>query len=298
MTRDTLPLDRPAHPGRTLVVDGHRLHVVDRGSGPTLLMLHGNPTSSAVWGGVVDRLAGRFRCVAPDLPGFGRSEAAPGFDGRPSSLATVVEHLVERLDLRDVVLVAQDWGGPVGLRVAQRLPERFAGLVLGNTWGWPVTGDPHFERFAAAVGGPVGRLLARRTNAVVRVMLPAGHRRRRLSRAERRGYRAAFGTPERRAVTSAMAREITASAPFLAEVERGLPALRHLPVLLVWADRDIAFRDVERDRWLRELPGATLAPVPGAGHFVQSDAPEEFAAAVGAWHDAVTARTPGAAARP
>ncbi|MEN1975365.1 alpha/beta fold hydrolase [Cellulomonas sp. P4] len=288
-------LDTDGYPFRRAVHDvgGHRVHTVDHGDGPTLLLLHGNPTWSYAWRGVVARLGDRFRCVAPDLPGLGLSQAPPGFDGRPSSVAQVLEGLVEQLDLRDVVLVAQDWGGPVGLRLVQRMPHRFSGLALGNTWAWPVTGDRHFERFSALVGGPVGLALARRVNLVVRVMVPLGHRLRRPTRTEVRQYRSPLGTPERRAATSVLAREITGSAAFLAEVEQGLPALRHLPALLLWADRDIAFRGAELERWQRELPGAAVVPLPGAGHLLQSDAPDAFADALAAWHGAaLPARDP------
>ncbi|MDO7883626.1 alpha/beta fold hydrolase [Salinibacterium soli] len=278
-------LDRELYPFNDAIadIDGHRIHYVDEGTGPVLLMIHGNPTWSFVWGGVISRLSDSFRCIAVDLPGFGLSEAPADFDGRPESMVPVVEELVRSLDLRNVVLVAQDWGGPIGLAVAERMPDRFAGLVLGNTWAWPITGDRHFESFAGAMGGPAGAWLTRRANLFVNVMIPMGHRRRRLSRAEMRHYRRALGTPARRHASAILPREITQSAPFLATVEVGLPALRELPALLIWADRDIAFRATELERWQRELPGATVVPVPGAGHFVQSDAPEHFAAAIREW---------------
>ncbi|WFE65262.1 alpha/beta fold hydrolase [Micromonospora sp. WMMD714] len=283
-------IDRKLYPFRhgTRDVAGHRLHYVDEGDGPTLLLLHGNPTWSFVWRNVIARLAGEFRFVAPDLPGFGLSEAPAGFDGRPVSLAAVIEQFVVDLDLTDVVLVAQDWGGPIGLRVAERRPDRFTGLVLGNTWAWPVTGDRHFARFSALMGGPVGRWWIRHANLCVNLMIPAGHRRRSLTRDEMRHYRAALATPERRQASAVLPREIVHSAPFLADVESDLPLLRDKPALLLWADRDIAFRRTELDRWRRELPDATVVELAGAGHYLQSDAPAEFADALRTWHRAVT----------
>ncbi|MGB4777666.1 alpha/beta fold hydrolase [Microbacterium sp.] len=279
-------VDRSLYPFTThaLEWDGHRIHYVDQGRGPALLMLHGNPTWSFVWRDVIGRLSDRFRCIAPDLPGFGLSEAPSGFDGRPESIAEVLTGFVEELDLDNVVLVAQDWGGPIGLSIVERMPERFAGLVLGNTWGWPVTGDRHFERFSALMGGAVGAWLTRRANLFVNAIIPAGHKRRRPSADEMRHYRRALGTPQRRQASAIMPREIVRSAPFLARVESGLPALRSLPVLLIWAGRDIAFREIELDRWTRELPDATVVRIPDAGHFLQSDAPTEFADTIRAWH--------------
>lgn len=284
-TTDPDWLDRAMYPVHDATVDvaGHRIHYVDEGTGPTLLMVHGNPTWSFVWRETIAALHDGFRCVAPDLPGFGLSQAPEGFDGRPESIAVVLESFVRELDLRDVVLVAQDWGGPLGLRVVQRMPDRFSALVLGNTWAWPVTGDRHFERFSALMGGRLGAWLTRRVNLFVNVMIPAGHRRRRPTAAEMRHYRRALATPHRRQASAVLPHEIVGSAAFLAEIERALPTLRPLPALLVWADKDIAFRRAELERWQRELPGATTVELAGVGHFLQSDAPEEFARTLSSW---------------
>lgn len=284
----TLPhwVDRSLYPFTTHALrrDGHVIHYVDEGSGPILLMLHGNPTWSFVWRDVIGCLSDRFRCVVPDLPGFGLSDAPSEFDGRPESIAEIMAGFVESLDLKAVILVAQDWGGPIGLSIVERMPKRFAGLVLGNTWAWPVTGDRHFERFSALMGGPAGAWLTRRANLFVNAMIPAGHRRRRPQADEMRHYRRALDTPRRRQASAVLPREIVRSAPFLARVESGLPALRSLPMLVVWAGRDIAFRENELDRWMRERPDATVARIPDAGHFLQSDAPAEFADAIRNWH--------------
>lgn len=273
-------------------VGEHDLHLIDQGSGPTLLMLHGNPTWSLVYAGLVARLSDEFRCVVPDLPGFGLSQAPAGFDGRPASIAEVVTELVRDLDLRDVVLVLQDWGGPIGLDVAAREPDRIRGVVIANTWAWPVTGDPHFERFSRMMGGAAGAFLVRHANLFVNLMVPMGHRRRRLSRAEMRHYRAALGTPARRQASAVLPREIVHATELLTRVEQGLADQRHLPALVLWADRDIAFRESELARWQREWPQAEVVPVPGAGHFVQSDAPDACADAIRDWYHRAVAAAP------
>ena len=188
-----------------------------------------------------------------------------------------------QLDLRDVTLVAHDWGGPIALAVAQTSPERFTRLVLANTWAWPVTGDLHFELFSRLMGGPVGRELIRRLNLFVNVMIPLGHRRRRPSAAEMAHYRAALATRQRRHANAVLPQAITGSRPFLQEVADGLGTVEALPTLLLWADADIAFRETERRRWQERLAHRTDVTLPGAGHFPQSDAPEEFADAIRRW---------------
>ena len=268
---------------RFVEIDGNLVHYVDEGAGPVLLMLHGNPTWSFVYRDVIAALRDRFRCVALDYPGFGLSEAAPGYGYWPEEHAAVVAAFVERLDLSGVGLVVQDWGGPIGVAAAARAPQRYDALVVGNTWAWPVNGDRHFEFFSHLMGGPVGRRLIRRLNLFVNVMVPAGHRRRKPSAAEMAHYRQALATHDRRHAAAVLPRAITASRSFLAGVEDDLRRLEHLPALIAWADGDIAFRDNERRGWEQRLTSHTTVTLHGAGHFLQSDTPDEFAGAIRTW---------------
>jgi haloalkane dehalogenase len=268
---------------RFVDIDGHSIHYVDEGAGPTLLLLHGNPTWSFVYRDVIRALRDEFRCVALDYPGFGLSRARPGYRQLPEEHAEVVTAFVDTLQLSGVTLVAQDWGGPIGLAAVQQRPTAFAGLVLANTWGWPITGDRRFERFSRLMGGPLGRLLIRRLNLFVNVLIPAGHRLRKPPTAELAHYRRALANPTRRNASAVLPRRITASRAFLADVEAGLADLASLPTLIVWGDADFAFRAKERQRWEQAFPDHHTVIVEGAGHFVQSDAPGQFAAAIRDW---------------
>ena len=279
-------------------IDGHTVHYVDEGSGPTLLFLHGNPTWSFVYRDVIGALRDEFRCVALDFPGFGLSSARAGCRYVPEEHAKVVTAFVDALALSGVTLVAHDWGGPIGLAAVEARSAVFDGLVLANTWGWPMTGDPKAQIASQVVGGPVGRHLTRRFNLLVNVMIPAGHRLRRPDAAEMDHYRKPLATPDRRQATAVLPRLITASRPFLAEVQAGLPDLASLPTLIVWGDADIAFGSKELRRWEQIFTDHHTVIVEGAGHFVQSDAPHRFASAIREWHkasvdDGPTGQTPG-----
>jgi haloalkane dehalogenase len=264
-------------------VDGARVHYVDEGDGPPLLLLHGNPTWSFLYREIVSGLRDRFRCIAVDYPGFGLSRAPAGYGFTPAEHARVVERLVtEHLDLHDATLMVQDWGGPIGFAVATRHPDRFARFVIGNTWAWPKS-DPGTQVFSRVLGGPVGRLLILHRNAFVERILPGGVRRRTLSPAVMAAYRGPFPTAESRRPTHVFPREILAGRPFLAEVERGLPALSGRPALLVWPTRDVAFREPERRRWESIFPDHRTVLLEGAGHYIQEDAPDEIVTAIRDW---------------
>ncbi|MBF4997003.1 alpha/beta fold hydrolase [Nocardia sp. BSTN01] len=264
-------------------IGGHTVHYIDEGAGPTLLFLHGNPTWSFLWREVIAALREDFRCIALDYPGFGLSTAAPGYRYLPEEHADVVTGFVDALDLDEITLVGQDWGGLIGLAVAQRRHGVFERLVLANTWAWPVNGVLHFEAFGRLVGGAPARWLVRQFNLLVNGFIPTGHRRRTPTPAEMTHYRRALGTPARRHAAAVLPGRVLASRAFFAEVEAGLPGLAHLPTLIVWGDADIAFRRQERDRLEATFPDHKTVIIEGAGTYVESDAPEEFVAAIRDW---------------
>jgi len=242
-----------------MALQGHALHYLDEGSGPPLLLLHGNPTWSFLYRHLIWRLRGRFRCVAPDYPGFGRSRAAAGFGFSPPEYARLVAQLVRALDLRGLTLLGHDWGGPIGLAAAQGVPERVAGLALANTFAWPLNRDPRLVAFSLAAGGPLGGAAIRYGNALVNLGLPL-------------------------ALQRHCSRSLLAGRPFLAAVWRHLDCLTGKPSLLLWGERDPAFGRAYRQRLARALPRATVVPLPGAGHFSPEDAPAAIAAALADWH--------------
>jgi haloalkane dehalogenase len=274
-----IPEDLYPFESRYADVAGARVHYVDEGSGPTLLLLHGNPTWSFLYRDIIKGLRERFRCVAPDHPGFGLSTAPPGYGFTPAEHARVLEALVEHLDLRDVTMMVQDWAGPIGFGAAVRQPDRFARFVIANTWAWPKS-DPGTQVFSRFLGGPIGGHLILRRNFFVERIIPAGVRRRTLPPEVMDAYRGPFPTPESRRPVHVFPREILRSRPFLAEVELGLDAVRDRPALIVWPTKDVAFREPERRRWEELFADHRTVLIEGAGHYVQEDAPDEIVAAI------------------
>ncbi|MDN5898483.1 MAG: alpha/beta fold hydrolase [Brachybacterium sp.] len=273
-------------------VDGHTVHYVDEGSGPTLLLLHGNPTWSFLWRQVIPGLSGHFRCVALDYPGFGLSTPAHDYRYMPEEHADVVGGFVDALGLKDITLVGQDWGGMIGLAAAEQRPETFNRLVLANTWAWPVNGTFHFEWFGRVIGGMPFRFLVRRLNVLVDWFMPVGHKQRQLSKDEMDHYRRALGTAARRQASAVLPGQILASKKFFADVETGLPAISELPTLIIWGEKDIAFRPKERDRLYETFPNNDLVTLASAGLYTESDSPEEFVDALIGWEPLKQAAAP------
>jgi haloalkane dehalogenase len=263
-------------------IDGAAVHYVDEGSGPPMLLLHGNPTWSFLYRDVIKGLRDRYRCIALDYPGFGLSRAAPGYGYTPAEHAAVVEQLVSHLDLTDVTLMVQDWGGPIGFAVATRNAERFSAFVIGNTWAWPKA-DLGTRIFSGLLGGPIGGYLILQRNAFIEKILPANVKRRELPRDVMDAYRGPFPTPQARRPMHVFPREILASRPFLSQIERDLPKLSDRPALLVWPTKDVAFKERERKRWEQAFPDHRTVILDGAGHFIQEDAADEIVSAISEW---------------
>lgn len=253
-------------------VDGSTVHYVDEGKGDvTFLMLHGNPTWSFLYRKLINGLAPDHRCVALDYPGFGLSTAPAGFDFKAASHYQVVAEFVERLGLEHVILVVQDWGGPIGFALAPEHPNLVTGVVLGNTWAWPLRGDRRLERFSAIMGGPVGRVMARTFNGVWRAFMRRGFRHRPAPNVMAM-YAGPFRTGDR-IQTSIFTRELIKAVELEQQAEHGLESLRDRPALLLWGTKDPAFKDTERHHFEEALPNHRTVLM-DASHFWQEDQPD------------------------
>ncbi len=257
------------------------VHYIDEGAGPPLLLLHGNPDWSFLYRKIVGALRDRFRCVAVDYPGFGLSVHPGGSYGyTPAEHAGVVAELVEHLDLRDMVLMGQDWGGPIGMDVASRLPERIRGLVMGNTWFWPAD-TVMLSSFSLLMGSPPLQALIIQRNFFVDLLMKRTLKAS-LTETEFEHYRAVVPTPESRTGIAVFPRQIRAAGPWLAEVEsRVRSTLAHKPIVLVWGLKDPAFGSTHvLARWTSTFPQARVVLLEKAGHYIQEDAPEQIVDAI------------------
>lgn len=255
-----------------------QVHYIDEGEGPPILFLHGNPTWSFLYRGIVIRLKKRFRCVAVDYPGFGLSEQPRDYDFTPSEHATVVGELVRALDLRGLTIMGQDWGGPIGLRVALDEFARLRALVMGNTWYWPVD-SWQMKTFGYAMSSqPMQHLILER-NLFVEKMIPLGTKHA-LAPEVRDHYRQPFPTSTSRLGVAELPKQILDAAAWLANLADEVPrVLANVPLLLTWGVLDFAFTPKFMDRFRDDFRLVTVRHL-DAKHFIQEDAPAEISRAI------------------
>jgi cis-3-alkyl-4-acyloxetan-2-one decarboxylase len=263
-----------------------RLHYVDEGprDAPPIVMLHGNPTWSYLYRRpVADLSSAGHRCVAYDHMGFGRSDKPPYLTAY--SLEAHIRNalaLIDELDLRDVLLVAHDWGGPIGLGAMLERRDRLRGLALMNTWAWELPSFlPPFLREFRTEG--LGEILALGGNLFVE-SIPGGMHRRDTDPRMMEAYRAPFPDYWSRVAGLAFQRDIPLterdrSAALMGSIHDRLPQL-DVPALLVWGMRDPVFQPVFLDQWRELLPQARTAEIAEAAHFVLEDDPDGVSAAL------------------
>jgi haloalkane dehalogenase len=283
-TPDELTADLPDFPyaSHYRQWEGLRLAHLDEGEGEQVWFLHGEPTWSFLWRKVFPpvRDAG-FRCIVPDLPGFGRSdkpidEGWYSYDRHTDAIAA----LVEDLDPRGATMVVHDWGGPIGMRIAVEQPDRFARIVLMDTGLFTgrqqMTDAWHtFRAFVERTEDlPVGVLLRNAT---------AGDTPAEVLRA----YEAPFPS----VASKAGARAFPAILPLRPEDEgaqagqRVLDALRAdtRPILALWAQEDFALPPETGAAFCAAIGAPPPEPIAGAGHFLQEDRGEEIGARIAKW---------------
>jgi haloalkane dehalogenase len=256
-----------------------RVHYVDEGEGRPIVFCHGQPMWSFLYRRIVLGLSDRFRCVVIDYPGYGLSVRPDGYGYTPREHAAVLGELVDHLELDDMIVMGQDWGGPVSMSMAAARSARVSGLILGNTWFWKDI-SPTMRLFSKFMSTGFMQRRILENNWFVERGIPTGTATK-LSDEVMENYRAVQPTPEMRVALPVAPREILASGDWLGDLDAQVKAnLASKPVLLVWGMKDMAFRPKFLARMKSVFPDRVVVELPEAKHYIQEDAPDEIITAI------------------
>jgi haloalkane dehalogenase len=266
--------------------DGLRLAHLDEGDGAPVVFFHGEPTWSFLWRKVIPPvLDAGFRAIAPDLPGFGRSDKPVDLDWYSYDRHTAaVQELLEDLDILDATFVVHDWGGPIGLRLAAEHFERCGRIVILDTGLFtghqPMTDAwKMFRDFVERTEDlPVGFLVkgACKIDPGDEVIA---------------GYDAPY--PDARSKAGARAFPLmlptTPESPGAEAGQRVLDVMREdrRPKLFLWADSDPIIPPTVGERFAATL-GGEIELVENASHFLQEDAGERIGRRIADWIPSVS----------
>lgn len=258
----------------------HRLHYLDEGQGPCVVMVHGNPTWSYYFRHLVAGLRGTHRVIALDHLGCGLSDKPGDYAYVLRNHIANLERLLEYLHIDTCSLVVHDWGGAIGFGYAVRHPQKIAHIAVMNTAAFPSPRMPWRIRLCRV---PVfGEILVRLCNGFA---WPATYMA--VSKALPGEVKASYLRPynnwHNRVAIAAFVKDIPMtrdhhSYETLAEIEEGLENLRHLhiPLYIFWGGKDFCFNDAFYEEWLQRFPEAQHRYFADAGHYLLEDKGEEI----------------------
>jgi acyl-CoA synthetase (AMP-forming)/AMP-acid ligase II/pimeloyl-ACP methyl ester carboxylesterase len=261
-----------------------RLHYLDEGSGPVVVMLHGNPTWSFYYRNLVIALRDKYRCIVPDHIGCGLSDkpSLQQYDYSLKRRIADLEALLDHLNVGECSLVMHDWGGMIGSAWAVRHPERVQSLVVLNTGGFRMPKEKKFP-FALWLGRNtwLGTLLIRGLNLFCKRTAGFGVQRKPMSPEVRAEYLRPYDSWRNRIAVSQFVKTIPLKPgdpgyDIVLETENGLAKLRDKPMLLAWGMRDFVFDHHFLTEWQRHFPEAEVMRFDDCGHYILEDAGDEI----------------------
>jgi haloalkane dehalogenase len=287
-------LDAQLYPfqSRFVEIDGNRLHYIDEGSGPIIFLLHPSIGWSFIYADIIKDLRTRFRCIALDLPGFGLSPAAPGYQHTLTADSRLVERFIQALGLTDVTLFSHDLTGTIALGVVARRPEWFRAAIILSGFVWPLDSAPGLKayqlmRMIQLVGSPLFRFLSVQFNILLEVSLKTLTKKSKqpFSEEEKRAYREPMADHAVRGYPSDLFKSAVKSHDYLADLEQRMRTLKEMPVLFIFGETDSLVKMGWLARFEQILPRHRSIVMAGCHHFPQIYDSPGVASAISSWWD-------------
>ncbi|MBK7870476.1 MAG: alpha/beta fold hydrolase [Saprospiraceae bacterium] len=270
--------------GKRITIDGNNIFYVDEGKGQIILFSHPPVASSFMYREFIKLLSAHYRCIAFDYPGFGLSEAAKDYHYNIISQANFLKKFIQQLNLKDVIVLGHDTGGPSAFLVALEQPELFKALILNDTIVFPVSEYPRIDKMLGFVGSTFFQNFNAWTNLIINATYRFGIRNRRLSRAERRQYRQLFDTYNKRKRITQLLYSLKSNEPAMLQIKNAFQKqLNTKPLLLIYGKKDPVNELGIPQRIQQMTQNASLHLIANEGHFPHESAAEEMCTIIHSW---------------
>lgn len=252
-----------------------RIHYIDEGKGEVILFSHGTPEWSFAYRHLIRALSKKFRCIAIDHFGFGLSDKPLNADYTIPRQAQRFQLFVEKLELKNINLVANDFGIGIALSYAIHHPENINKISISNGWMWSLKNDPHFAKPARLLQGWLGKFLYKDLNFSVNVMMPQAYGdKKKLTKEIHYQYKLPFSSKKERTAPLAYARELINASDWWESNWTQLDRIVDNPFLIFWGMKDKFVRPAELEKWTARLKNCALIQLPSCGHFVHEEEPQ------------------------
>lgn len=249
----------------------NRLHYIDEGTGPVIVMLHGNPTWSFFYRNLIKDFSKNHRVIVPDHIGCGLSSKPEDYQYTLKNHIENVEQLLNELKIEKFSLIVHDWGGAIGMGVATRHPQRIEKIVAMNTACFTSNAIPFRINI---LRNDIGEWMIRSMNAFA---YPATFMavNKKLNPTIKKGFLLPYNNFKNRIATAKFVRDIPMDKehrtyPELKRIEDHLKDI-HSPVLLLWGEKDFCFNMTFFRRWQDFFPKAKAISYPDASHYLLED---------------------------
>ena len=260
---------------RRVTIDGRSIFFRECGQGPPVLLLHGWPTSSALWRNIMPHLASSRRAIAVDLPGFGHSDKPLDVVYSQGFFSDFLDHFCEEIGIEeDLALVVHDMGGPVGLYWASRRGQPLERLAILNTLVYPeLSWMARAFLFAAKLPG--ARPLLASPFGVAGALRFGTYRSRQVAPDARATFEAPVQTREDQRALLNTINDLELET--LKEIAEWIPSLE-CPVRIIRGAKDRILPGMPRttERLQQDLPQADAFVIDNCGHFLQEERPDEI----------------------
>lgn len=271
-------LDRNEYPFSTYYfrLPAGKMHYVDVGKGDPIVMVHGNPGWSFEFRKIISELSDTNRCISVDHIGFGLSDKPVDFDYLPSSHAVNFEIFMDGLNLNNITLLFNDWGGPIALAYAIKHPAKIKKLIIMNTYLWSVENDRYYINFSKMMGAGIGKFLIKHFNMFAKFFLPkVMGENYKLPKNIHKHYYKHLATKNDRKGCYTFPREVAASGQWLDGLWKQHERINSIPTTFVWGMSDIAFREKELNYWIKHWNNPKVIKLDKVGHYPHEEFPKQ-----------------------
>lgn len=261
-------------------IHGNNLHYIDDGKGETLVFVHGTPSWSFDFRNVIKALSANFRCIAIDHIGFGLSDKPEHYDYSTQNHSRTLEQFILDKKLTNITLVLHDFGGPIGMQVALRHPEKIKRLVVMNSWMWSSKSDEDYIKLTKILRSPILPFLYRYLNFSPRFILPQSFGENKLSKALRKQYTKPFANKTQRNGALAFAASLLNDQDWFESLWEARKQVSEKPTLFIWGMKDPVVKPHNLVKFQEGFVRSKTIQLETSGHFPQEEQPEIVAHAI------------------
>lgn len=261
-------------------VNGHNMHYIDEGAGEVILFVHGTPSWSFDFRHLIKAFSKTHRCIAIDHIGFGLSDKPENYDYSTQNHSRTLEAFILEKNLHDITLVVHDFGGPIGLSVAIKHPERIKKLVIMNSWMWSSEAEADFIKLSRVLRSPFLPFLYRWLNFSPRFVLPASFGEKKLDKMLLSQYTRPFANGAQRNGCLAFAKSLLSDQQWFQQLWNNRASIANKPTLFVWGMADPVIKPRYLAKFQQGFVNSRAVQLGTCGHFPQEEEPKAVLSAV------------------